>query len=417
LRGSPRGRSATTGSNLAERLHLGAFAAIPHKVRWLIYANSFAAVGYGYLMIFVTAYLPEVGLSPESIGLILGVNGVAFVVTAIPLGILSDRRGRKWMIIAASAIIPPSLLILALTTNVLYLVLSAAVAGVAEGGFLATWNAIIADETTVAQRDASFSLSFILGNVTFGLGLVLPFAFPWIESASGLDTDFVHRGTMVLCVLLAVVSPLLIARLLWDHVDVRREGPWRVKGMRWGRLLQFSFLNGLIGLGAGFFIPLISLWLLLRFGVPDTYSGPLLAVSNITIAFAAVGSAGLSRRLGPIRAVVLVQGLATVLMLSLAFVTSAVLAAVLYLIRAALMNMSSPVLDSFLMGIIVPEQRGLASAVNSLVWRLPNSVTTVIGGSIFNSGNYVLPIYLAAGFYSVAVTGMYAVFRDVKPTA
>jgi len=79
------------------------------------------------------------------------------------------------------------------------------------------------------------------------------------------------------------------------------------------------------------------------------------------------------------------------------------------------MNMSSPLADSFLMGIVPSEQRSLASAVNSLVWRLPNSVTTIFGGRIMASGNYGLPIFLATGLYVIGITGFYGVFRDVKP--
>jgi hypothetical protein len=87
-----------------------------------------------------------------------------------------------------------------------------------------------------------------------------------------------------------------------------------------------------------------------------------------------------------------------------------------YVVRAALMNMSSPIGDSFLMGIIVPEQRGLASAVNSIIWRLPNSITTVVGGILMGLGLLDLPIFLAVGFYLVSISLFYAVFHNVRPT-
>src|SRR2546426_4702586 len=186
--------------------------------------------------------------------------------------------------------------------------------------------------------------------------------------------------------------------------------------MDWKPLLKFSGINGLIGLGAGFFIPLVPTWLFSKFQVPVTWSGPLLALANVTIGLAATVSASLAKRYGPVRAIVMVQGLSTVFMFSLAFVTNAFAAAGLYLVRAALMNMSAPISDSFLMGIVAPEQRGLASAVNSIIWRLPNSVTTVFGGLLMQAGNYDLPIFLATGFYAAFVSVFYAVFRHVKPT-
>jgi hypothetical protein len=62
------------------------------------------------------------------------------------------------------------------------------------------------------------------------------------------------------------------------------------------------------------------------------------------------------------------------------------------------MNMPQPLADSYLMRIVVPEQRGFASSVNSVIWRIPNSATTIVCGAILASGNFVLPFILAGGF-------------------
>ena len=179
-----------------------------------------------------------------------------------------------------------------------------------------------------------------------------------------------------------------------------------------GPLWKFSGLNSLIGLGAGFIIPLVATWFFFRFAIPDTYSGPLLAVSNMTIALAAVASPLLAKKIGSVNAIVLAEGSSTVFMLSMVLAPSAALAGGLYVARSALMNMSSPISDSFLMGIVPAEQRSLASAVNSLIWRLPNSVTAVAGGFIMATGNLALPIYLATLFYALGIFGFYFAFRN-----
>jgi MFS family permease len=420
---------------------LASFSRIPGNVKWLVCLILPSAVVYGYLLVLISAYLPEIGLTPGDVGLIIGATGATFVISAIPLGMLSDRKGRKPVFFFGLLVLPPSLLVFALTTEVMYLVAAAIVAGVAEGAYLTTWNAIIADQTTTENRDAAFSLSFILGNFAFGLGFAIPILFPSIQGVTGLDSRTIHNGALILLVLLALASPAALWRLLRDYketVTPRRTQPgsrklrpplklptlkriinrltdFRLKMRKMGLLLKFSMVNSLIGLGAGFIIPLIPTWLLLKFSVPDTLSGPLLAVANVTIALAAVASASISRRYGQVRAIVLTQGLSMGFMLSLAFVPTAVLAGAVYLVRTALMNMSSPLADSFLMGIVSKEDRGLASAINSLFWRLPNSATTVIGGLILASGDYDLPIFIAAGFYVVGISLFYLVFRNVKP--
>src|SRR2546421_245761 len=356
------------------------------------------------------------GVSSQVVGLLLGAVGVAMVVSAAPLGIYSDRRGRKGLLLIGSAILPPSILVFAVTTDVRWMVLAALAAGVGEGAFLSSWNAIIADQTTVEQRNVAFALSFVLNNVFSGVGLALPFSFPFIQAQTGLSSQTVHVAALVLTDGLGFVMPVAFYFLLRDYRETIRTREARPKGMDWKPLLKFSGINGLIGLGAGFFIPLVPTWLFLKFAVPDTWSGPLLALSNVTIGLAATGSASLAKRYGPVRAIVMAQGLSTVFMFSLAFVTNAVAAAGLYMVRAALMNMSAPIGDSFLMGIVAPEQRGLASAVNSIVWRLPNSVTTILGGVLIAGGYYDIPIFLPTPFYLASIASFYVVFHSVRPS-
>jgi len=398
------------------RVHSRGFGAVPGRVRWFIYLLSFAAVGYGYLLVVVSAYLPEIGLSSSEVGVILGTSGAALVVSGIPLGALADRIGKKRVLLGGLLTLPPSLLVYAVTTEFTALVVAGVVAGVAEGAYLSTWNAMIADQTTVEVRDSAFSLSFILGNASIGAGFVLPLGFPALEAWTGLDSHTVHTGAFVVVALFALASPISIWFLLRGHVEERHPKGIRgsYKGMR--ILLKFSAVNAIIGLGAGFIIPLVPTWLFLKFGVPDTYSGPLLALSSVTIGLAAVTSPGLSRRFGSVRAIVMTQGLSTVFMFSLAFVPGSVLAGVVYLVRAALMNMASPLVDAFLMGIVPKEQRALASAINSLFWRLPNSASTIVGGVLLASGNYELPFFLATGFYVVSISLFFMIFRKVKPS-
>jgi len=394
----------------------GLFSTIPRNVRSLVLLLTPITVAVGYFTIVVAAHLPNIGVGSGEVGLLLGTMGLSLVASAVPMGLLSDRIERKRILVPAGIVFPFTMLAFALTTNLAVLLAASAMAGVAEGAFLTTWNALIADQTTTENRNAAFSLSFIVFTLGSGLGSALPLAFPPIGAAGGWDSRSVHSGAMAVLALLSFTSPAGLFLLLRNY----RQPPSPPKALRprgnLRPLLKFSGLNGLIGLGAGFIIPLVPTWLFLKFGVPDTYSGPLLAVAGLTMGLAALTSARLAKRYGQIPAITMTQGLSTVLMLSLVAMPTAALAGIVYIARAALMNMGSPLMDSFLMGIIPREQRGLASAVNSLVWRLPNSITTIIGGMILATGDYNLPFFLATAFYGVAVIGIYATFRNVKPT-
>ncbi len=389
---------------------------VPTRVRWLVLLMSFSSLATGYFWVATSAYLPQIGISSGSVGLLLATNGVVFILAAIPLGMLADRIGRKRILILGVMGMPPSLLIYAFTSDLAFLMLAAIISGASEGAFLTTWNALIADMASGDGRKEAFTLSFIVAAVTSGTGYALPYVFPTIEGLGGWTSMQVHQAFFIILALVAMITPITLARLLRDH----HETPGTKMSLKGGRnlrpMLKFSALNSLIGLGAGIIIPLVPTWLFLRYGIADNLSGPLLALASLTMGFASIASTGLSRRFGTVRAIVLCQGSSTIFMLALAFAPDPVTAGGLYVVRSMLMNMSSPLSDAFLMGIISKEERGLASAINSIVWRLPHSVTTVIGGVLLGMGLYALPFYLATLFYVVSIALFYMIFRDVEPS-
>ena len=277
---------------------------------------------------------------------------------------------------------------------------------------------MIEDQTALENRDHAFSLSFVVNIVANGLGASVFILFPALSQFTGTSIAELHHDALIFFAGFACLSPISLAYLLrgFEEVSYPRSRLF-ARGRKMGLLLKFSLLNGLIGLGAGFIIPLIATWLWLKFGVPDTYSGPLLALSYMTVGFAALWSAGLAQRYGPVKAIALTQGLSTVFMVSLAFVPNAAVAGGLYIVRAALMMMASPISDSYLMSIISPEDRGVASAINSIVWRLPNSATTVVGGALLAGGHFELPFLLAASFYLVSISAFYLSFRHIRPAS
>src|SRR2546422_6729573 len=391
----------------------GFFSKIPRKVKWLIIALIFNNIAIGYLLVYLTAFFPELNISAGVVGLLLGLEG-AMVLLSIPLGILSDRRGRKKLLLIGTSLVPIPIIMIALTVNVAILVIAAIILGVAESAALSTWNAIIADQTSLENRDASFSLSFILGNGAIAFGFLLPTLIPTLRSLTGLDSIIIHQDLLVLMGLVSAITPLWLFRILKGYRET--PNPTKlIRGKNFPTLLKFSGINSLIGLGAGFIIPLIPTWLFLKFGTPDTFSGPLLSLSNLTIALAAITSPRLSSRFGLLKAIVATQGFSTVFMITLAFAPDVRLAGGLYIIRAALMNMAGPLGDSNLMGIMSQDERGLASSISTVVWRILDSITTVIGGLILATEKVHISFYFATGFYLISVNIFYTQFKNIRP--
>jgi predicted MFS family arabinose efflux permease len=397
------------------RAQRGMFGSVPRGVKLLIFSQVVNNFAFGYFLIYASAYLLEIRVGADLIGVIIGIQGIVLVLSGVPLGLLSDRRGRKWFLIAGNLLLAPTILIFAFTDSITLWLIASAIGGFAEASALSSWNAIIADQTDLNNRDVAFSLSFIVSNIFLSLGVALPFSFPILETATGLSSSVIHREALVVLGAANFLAPLVMFALLRNYKEriVTKEETSRRGSIR--LLLKFSGINSLIGLGAGLIIPLIGTWLKLKFGVPDTYSGPFLAVSGITIAFSAVGSSRLSAKFGLLKSIVLTSGSSTLFMFSLAFIPSVFIAGGIYVVRAAMMNMSAPLMDSYLMGIITPDRRGLASSISAIIWRLPNSVSTIVGGFLLASGRYDLPWIAASLLYALAIGLLYVNFKNIKP--
>jgi len=386
--------------------------------------NGFA---FGYLLIYTMAFLPEIGFSAKVVGTIFAIEGLTLVLAGIPAAVLSDRVGRKWFVILGSLVFVPTIFIFGLTLDVNLLYAAAALGGVGEAALLSSWNAMIADQTNLSNRDSAFSLSFTVSTAAFSLGSALPLTFGSIEGATGLSALSVHSWAFLIVGAVNLSTPVALWVLLKDYAEARPE---RVReGARFGimkQTIKFSLLNSIIGFGAGLIIPLIGTWLWLKFAVPDGISGPYLALSGLTIAFSAIASPRLSKRIGLFPAIVATAGSSTLFMASLAFIPNLLAVGGVYLVRAALMNMNAPLMDSFLMGITPPDRRGLASTINAVIWRIPNNASTFIGGYILTYGAFDvpslgishldLPWVLASGLYVVGIGLLYLNFRNVKPT-
>src|SRR5207249_7881921 len=92
----------------------GFFSKIPRRLKWLIIALVFNNVAIGYLLVYLTAFFPELGISAGVVGLLLGLEG-AMVLLSLPLGILSVRRGRKKLFLLGTSLIYIPIILIALT--------------------------------------------------------------------------------------------------------------------------------------------------------------------------------------------------------------------------------------------------------------------------------------------------------------
>ncbi len=387
------------------------FPAVPSQTRRIVLGASPLAVSLGFYEVAVAVFLPLEGISITNLGIILTTLGLTSVAFSIPIAVLSDRHGRKSIMVAGALLSALATLTPGLTADFFWLEASAVIGGLAEAMFLSTWNAYLADTTEVTVRPAAYSLSFLTFTISYGIGSAVPGVFPLLpQSLIG-----VHRIAFLGLGALAVLTPLsMLSWVINTKPESSRRGIVPRKSL--GIILKFSVTNLMIGLGAGLIIPLIPTWFYLRFNETDVFSGPLLATSSIVMGLAATASPGIAKRVGLVKGIVMTQLLSTVFLLAIPFSPNSLVAAPLYVVRSMLMNMSHPLSDTFLMNQIAEDERATASAFNAVIWRMPNAASTVIGASLLNTRDLSLPFYLCTLLYAVSISLFYALFRSIRQT-
>ncbi|CAX58529.1 MULTISPECIES: MFS transporter [Erwiniaceae] len=160
------------------------------------------------------------GASEALIGLAIGIYGLAQAVFQIPFGLLSDRIGRKPLIVGGLLIFVLGSVIAASTTSIWGVILGRALQG--SGAIAAAVMALLSDLTREQNRTKAMAFIGISFGVTFAIAMVLG---PIITHALGLHALF----WMIACLAtLGIVITLWVVPSTPNHILNRESG--MVKG-------------------------------------------------------------------------------------------------------------------------------------------------------------------------------------------
>jgi MFS family permease len=389
-------------------------AVLNRNVVLLIAGGSLFSVPLGFVFVAVPVYLERLPAIPTAlIGAVLATTGLVAVAFIVPMGILADRFGRRLMLALGGGVAATAIVLLAFLDTLEGFLAVAALFGTAQALYFSTWNALLADASSDDTRTTVFSLSFFATSVAFAAGSLLGVIADQAVQGGATPQAAYQPVFLGLGLFLFLVPGIL------PFVRLPRRTPLGRRPLlprrSFGVIVKFFVANILIGFGAGIIIPLFSLWFLLRFALGEAFSGPLFAVSSVVNAFAFLVAPAFARRAGMIRAVVAAQAAATILLFLIPFAAAlgalaVALVAALYVARAAFMNMTWPVMSSFLMGAVDPDERAAASAVTGAAFQLPFAVSTTLGSYLLTV-DLALPFYLTSLLYGLGTAAFWYFFR------
>ena len=203
---------------------------------WKAFFGLFVlTMGTSTLTPLIPVYQQRFGISDGTATLLFAIYAMTVVPTMLVAGNLSDRLGRKHMLLPAMAAMTAASLVFSFTASVPLLFVGRILQGLAIGGFLGVGTAFIVDHAQVGRRPWAATLAGVAFRVGFGMG---PGIAGIIAQYSHAD-DRIHRPFQAH--ILLMVFAIAAVALAPETITRRRGGSWGLRvGVPDGQFKAFA---------------------------------------------------------------------------------------------------------------------------------------------------------------------------------
>lgn len=383
----------------------------------------------GTLAVDFALYLSALGWSGKNIGLLLAATGLVSTFGAIFAGALSDRIGRRNLLIGYDSYLILAGLVAASTKDPIILSLAAVGAGFGRGAngtagpFGPVEQAWLAREVPEKLRSYAYSLNSTAGFIGMGMGALLAstpyfFArfFPGPDSYRPLFVLVALSSFVVLLILLATHdAPHPLDDSGFDH-EPQGEGKGPSHSIPLSKeegqsLWIIAGMNLLNATAIGIAGPLANYWFFKKFGIGPEILGPLQALSFGLTAVASQVNVLFARKFGLNQSVVYSRSLGLVMLVLLPIMPTYPLAFAAYLMRSLFNRGTIGNRNAAIANMVRPQHAGKAFSFASASAQFPMALGPVVSGPLIDAGWFATPFYVAAvlqvgyvAFYNRAFT-------------
>ena len=329
-----------------------------------------AALGI-YRLLF-NFYVLSLNMDANVVGQLTSTNSMTALILAVPMGYLADTLGRKKAFIIGGLVLCMSIAGIVLWPFKGVLFAMSVLSGAAQSLSAVTMSPFLLENSGAEERTYLFSLasgaqmtaSFV-GN---SIGGNLP---SWIARQQGFSptSSMAYAGALAIVALVALVglAPFLFMKMPQLKRSERALFAPFAYAAKEPKLLGKLILPMLVtSIGAGLFMPFMNVFFRVVYHQPDPVIGNIMAWGALAMGIGLVIAPPIADRMGKIQLVVVTQGLSIPFLAMLGFAPWFWLSGMAYYVRIALMNMSGPVYQTFVMEQVEPGARATVASLVSM---------------------------------------------------
>jgi MFS family permease len=416
----PRGRTSADAPQRAFDASTPGRPPVDRDRRLLLVATALRAVATSLVGVLLGLHLAREGLRSGEIGLVAaaGLGGSALAALAVTLG--GDRFGRRRTLIALSAagVVGGSVFLWA---SSVWLWAVAAFVGMLNamgrdrGGASILEQAILPGTTTDERRTTTFAWYSALQDGGHAVGSLLAGLPTLLQAAAGTAPLEASRASLALFPLLSLVILLLYLRVS-PSIEAGAGPQGRMSPRTRAIACRISALFALDGIGGGLLVTsLLSYFFAERFGVSALVVASLFFFARLANLASHFAAAWLARRIGLVNTMVFTHIPSSLLLVAMAFAPTFPLAAVLFLVREALVEMDVPTRQSYVMALVAGRERTTVSGITNLVRLATWAIGPLVAGVTMERISLITPLLVGAALKIVYDLLLYAAFRKVRP--
>lgn len=387
----------------------------PNARKYLISIMIFGA-GFGVHRILFNFFLQSLGYDETLMGLLSTVSSLTVLISALPMGYLADSLGRKLSLILSGLVIGVSMLAMVLFPTVPMLIAMNILMGVGSSLGSVTSGPFLMENSGEVERTYLFSISSGLRMAAFSVGDwvggYLPTWFSGIFDISPISSTAYawSIGVAAVLVILAVLPRLLLKRNLLPFDERSIFAPLSYAKEHPGTLSKLLLPMFITSIGAGLIMPFMNIFFSKVHNQPDPVIGTMFAWGSLAMGVGLILAPALADRFGKIKVVVFTQALSIPFLVMLGFSPLFGFSALAYYIRLTLMNMSSPVYQTFVMEQVDSESRAMVASLNSMVHSFGRAFSPIISGWLQVRYGFGPPFLGTITLYIAAVVMYYFFF-------